>query len=398
MRTESIAHDLLCDSHLAERPRYFPRQLITADDMTLEQEYFRNKLRLHNRLLHGWGVVCGAQVCPVPKVNGNGGIEPWKVMIKEGYILGPYGDEIVIQTNRIVDLRTQGVTSKAGDPSGELVDPWCSPVRTGQLRSQVYVAVKYKEIMTRPVRVQPVGCGCDETPCEYSRLCDGYEIGLLPRCPDAHLQPPPLDNLADLVRGASHTCPPCPSDPWVVLAEVRLAENGTITAIDNCICRRMVVSLAQVWWRCEGGKIEVRSVTATVAGRQVAEVEHGQTDVSIDVRGANFRSEGDVNPRVNLGSGVTIGRVDVSAGGDALTVSVSINPDAALGPRTLTIINPDCSMASLSHVLTIIPRTDVRPLSPPVEPPPKETPPAPLTPSVGEAAPPRRRTRPRRET
>ncbi|PYV22134.1 MAG: hypothetical protein DMG27_18945 [Acidobacteria bacterium] len=45
-----------CDTSIAERPRYFPRQLITPDDVTLEQDYFRNKLRRHNRLLHGWGV------------------------------------------------------------------------------------------------------------------------------------------------------------------------------------------------------------------------------------------------------------------------------------------------------------------------------------------------------
>jgi hypothetical protein len=394
MKTETIAHDLLCDSHLAERPRYFPRQLITADDMTLEQEYFRNKLRLHNRLLHGWGVVCGAQVCPVPKTTGNGGVEPWKVMVKEGYILGPYSDEIIIQKARIVDLRMQGVTSKSGDPSGELADPWCSPVYTGQVPPQVYIAVKYKEIMTRPVRVQPVGCGCEETPCEYSRLCDGYEIGLLPRCPDPDRQPPALDNFADLVKGPLHNCPPCPSSPWVVLAEVKLAEDGTITAIDNCICRRMVLSFAHVWWRCEGGTIEVRSATVTVAGRPATQVEQGQTDVLIDVSGANFRAEGDVMPKVSLGSGVTIGMVDVSAGGEALHISVSINPAASIGPRTLTIINPDCSMASTSNVMTIIPPITARPLSPPIEHPP-EAPPTPPIPSPGEAARPRRRTRPR---
>jgi hypothetical protein len=320
MRAETIAHDLLCDSHLAERPRYFPRQLITADDMTLEQEYFRNKLRLHNRLLHGWGVVCGAQVCPVPKANGNGEAEPWKVMIKEGYILGPYGDEIVIQTNRVVDLRTQGVTSKSGDPSGELVDPWCSPVHMGQLPRQVHVAVRYKEIMTRPVRVQPVGCGCDETPCEYSRLCDGYEIGLLPRCPDADQDPQSPDNLADLVKGGLGICPPCPPSPWVVLAEVRLAEDGTITRIENCSCRRMVPSFAHARWRCEDGKIEIDNVSVGVGEMVGTEVAQAQTDVSIVV-------------------------------GEAP--------------------------------------------SPPVERPVDEAPPSPSTPSTGEPAPQRRRTRPR---
>ena len=37
-----------------ERMRYFPRQLLTADDMRTEQEYFREKMRRHNRYLVGW--------------------------------------------------------------------------------------------------------------------------------------------------------------------------------------------------------------------------------------------------------------------------------------------------------------------------------------------------------
>ena len=45
-----------------DRPRYYSRQLVTPDDLTLEQDYFRAKLRRHNRIMHGWGVVCGARV------------------------------------------------------------------------------------------------------------------------------------------------------------------------------------------------------------------------------------------------------------------------------------------------------------------------------------------------
>ena len=41
------------------RPRYFPRQMVTAADLTADQEYFRDRLRRHNRLLHGCGVICG---------------------------------------------------------------------------------------------------------------------------------------------------------------------------------------------------------------------------------------------------------------------------------------------------------------------------------------------------
>jgi hypothetical protein len=58
MKTETICRELPGDEQGAERPRYFPRQLITADDLILEQEYFRNKRRRHNRLRLGRGVRC----------------------------------------------------------------------------------------------------------------------------------------------------------------------------------------------------------------------------------------------------------------------------------------------------------------------------------------------------
>ena len=82
-----------------ERVRYFTRQLITPDDLTLEQEYFRNKLRRHNRFLHGWGVVCGCIVRPAYNPS-SGTNDPWMVRISPGYVLGPYGDEILVEREK----------------------------------------------------------------------------------------------------------------------------------------------------------------------------------------------------------------------------------------------------------------------------------------------------------
>jgi hypothetical protein len=45
-----------------ERPRFFAGELLTADDLQTEQDYFRGKARLHNRFLHGWGIVTGLGV------------------------------------------------------------------------------------------------------------------------------------------------------------------------------------------------------------------------------------------------------------------------------------------------------------------------------------------------
>src|SRR6516165_8528182 len=48
------------------RLRYFYGQLLGAQDMRTEQNFFREKLNLHNHCLHGYGVVCGLLVEPVP--------------------------------------------------------------------------------------------------------------------------------------------------------------------------------------------------------------------------------------------------------------------------------------------------------------------------------------------
>jgi len=45
-----------------ERARFYTGRLLTAADLQDEQDYFREKIRLHNRLLHGWGVVTGLKV------------------------------------------------------------------------------------------------------------------------------------------------------------------------------------------------------------------------------------------------------------------------------------------------------------------------------------------------
>jgi hypothetical protein len=46
------------------RLRYLYGQLLGVADFQAEQSYHREKLRLHNRCLHGYGVVCGLLVCP----------------------------------------------------------------------------------------------------------------------------------------------------------------------------------------------------------------------------------------------------------------------------------------------------------------------------------------------
>lgn len=56
-----------CGEIASQRIRYFTGRYMTARDFRDEQEYHRSHRYLHNRILHGWGVVCGLHVLPHPK-------------------------------------------------------------------------------------------------------------------------------------------------------------------------------------------------------------------------------------------------------------------------------------------------------------------------------------------
>lgn len=165
--------------------RYFPRQLITADDMTTEQDYFREKLRRHNRMLHGWGVVYG---CAVTAVND----KDWQVQVGEGYVLTPRGDEIYIPED-VMPFDLAGDWMQPYDPCLQL--PPCPPATRSANEGtsvSVYLAVCYTECETRPVRLHPAGCGCDEAACEYSRIRDSFVLVRLTELPASHQIAPSL--------------------------------------------------------------------------------------------------------------------------------------------------------------------------------------------------------------
>jgi hypothetical protein len=248
-----------------ERVRYFARQLITADDLTQEQNYIRAKMRRHNRMLHGWGVVCGCAVTP----NQN----DYTVCIQPGYALSPQGDEILIDRTIAVDLSQQGLDGNAATVFGADADPWCSTVRVDlRLNSQLYIAIAYSEMPTRPVRVQSSGCGCDGSQCEYSRIRDGYIVRILSALPDSYTRQPPSESAIFSCTDGIRACPECISDPWVILARVTVAgkQIGS-NDIDNVHYRRNVASFGDWWFSCQDNASQ-----PTVAPAQPATLAPGQ--------------------------------------------------------------------------------------------------------------------------
>ena len=214
---------VLTETTFSERVRYFPRQLITADDMRLEQEYFREKLRRHNRYLHGTGVVCGLKVTAKPTSK-----SPLQIEIASGYALDPQGDEIYVPRAVPLDLATCGSTKH---------DEECKPTDvatpTADENKELFVVLKYHECQSRPVRVTPAGCGCDDSACEYSRIRDSFELCCLPTNPEIK-----KDETKD-----EGSCPAPATHPWVLLAKVTLPSDQ-ITAANIQDLRKAVLSNA----------------------------------------------------------------------------------------------------------------------------------------------------------
>jgi len=78
------------------RPRFFAGQLLTEDDLNRLEHYIVGKNKLHNRYLHGTGVVCGLEVtCHQCKGF---------VTVKSGYALSPCGDDIVLCGDQAVNV------------------------------------------------------------------------------------------------------------------------------------------------------------------------------------------------------------------------------------------------------------------------------------------------------
>ena len=135
----------------SERLHYYYGQLLSVEDLTAEQDYFLEKRRLHNRLLHGWGVVEGLHVNPANTA--------WTVTVGPGYAIDRFGDEILVQSAQLATIPSH-----------------CR----GKATHTLYVVIRYKETLTRPAPA--LAAGTDTI--EYTRWRDDFEIALPEHPPD----------------------------------------------------------------------------------------------------------------------------------------------------------------------------------------------------------------------
>jgi len=236
------------DETLAEYTYFRQRQIVMAEDFTQDQSYARYKRRMHNRMLHGWGVVCG---CNVHYDSA------WNLTVESGYVLDPMGDDIYIPAACTFDIRRRGFDGDSVDPCPQQTDPWCSDVTVQPPANiELYLAIKYAQCKSRPVRA--TGCGCrgsanghgGDVACEYSRIRDSYSLQVLRELPRSHeqLSSAPPDILSLISQSGTPECPKCPPDAWVVLATVTITDPQKGTLAVKLTNRRQVLSLAGFYY------------------------------------------------------------------------------------------------------------------------------------------------------
>jgi hypothetical protein len=148
-----------------ERPRFFSGQLLTEQELNGELTYVVDKNRLHNRLLHGYGVVCGLRVSCCDATH---------VTVEAGYALDPCGNDIVLPQSTTVDLLALIRDCRNRTQSGADCNPFLATQLTGcDGADQTWcLTISYAEQDARPVAAlrssasvpsaaaTTAGCGC----------------------------------------------------------------------------------------------------------------------------------------------------------------------------------------------------------------------------------------------
>lgn len=162
-----------CGELVSERMKYFTGRYLTARDFRDEQDYHLTHRYLHNRVMHGWGVVCGLHVWEHP----NSACRRDRVKVNAGMAVDCCGREIVLR-RALVPPPIPWAEKPADRPQ-----PQWQPQPGGRAvweeedrRVYPLLCLRYVETPVERVPVLYSESNCDEQRREYSRISEGYEL------------------------------------------------------------------------------------------------------------------------------------------------------------------------------------------------------------------------------
>jgi hypothetical protein len=231
-----------CGFIATERNRYFTGKYMTARDFHGEQAYFLSRHQLHNRLFHGWGVVCGLEVIPHkdPECDDN-----W-VIVCPGIAIDCCGRELVVErkTPKKVWDPPPDEPEEPQDTTSEATGYEQSPSRSSEEEppprpGPFLLYLRYVEEKIEYVPALYTEGACDPQRQEANRVREVARLEARPweeiktggwRLPEGDPESRCRDDCADPWPGPAGVClmPDCPTDAIVPLALIHpiVTEGG----------------------------------------------------------------------------------------------------------------------------------------------------------------------------
>lgn len=176
MEKDTIKKCGVCEIPHFERNNYFYGKLMTARDFTDEQCYLNEKRWLINRMIHGWGVVCGLDVRFESREEKNKYAcekvisscekeEQCNIVIEKGFAIDCCGREILVCAEQTISLAD--------------VEPPTHPdaKRPVQGRQTYVICLEYDECRTEQVTLAPSICSQSEKNA-FNRIRDAFKVRL----------------------------------------------------------------------------------------------------------------------------------------------------------------------------------------------------------------------------
>ncbi len=211
-----------------ERNNYFYGKQFTVRDLSQEQSYFNDKRWLINRMVLGWGVVCGLEVTWDESKR--------QFIVGEGMALDCCGHEIIVCETQKVDF--------------EEYEEQCGHARKDPKYEEKFVlCLEYHECKAEPVDLPAIACN-DQERTEFNRVRDEFKLKVRrweDACPKkephlgcinrykrnlGELGPPPANPCQTetiheyLCHKLTEGCPECDGCECVVLATIYVKAAG----------------------------------------------------------------------------------------------------------------------------------------------------------------------------
>jgi len=231
------------------RNHYHYGQLLDVYHFELETNYFNAKRRLINRLVCGYGVVCGLDVQCGPEDN--------TIIVTPGVALDKWGREIIVPnaTGPIVipaELLPPPADYRKTEGEYGQTEQYGQKEEYGQQRRPRYgeddkkeeawikVMLCYHECESDPVPVMAGDCGETEM-CVAGAIREQYRITFREgrskqvntECAIPDFVPRERIDYPSIVRWVTDGCPQLPSNPCITLANIRVSDGGHQCEQDN---------------------------------------------------------------------------------------------------------------------------------------------------------------------